>query len=98
MFIVNQDRDQIIQKTYPLFTIPMIRTSAFSGNKYILAINLYHGTDLLGSYDNDNDARNEMDRINNCRNKIHFVGGFHGSSISVMHRLNALLRRLNENQ
>jgi len=92
MLIFTTDRD-IILKTQPLFVASNIRTSGYSGKRYIASFNLYHGADLLGDFDTDDQAIAEMDAINNSVDEVHFVGGYHGRDINLVRTLNAELRR-----
>lgn len=70
MLIVNQDRDEIILKTQPLFTCPAF----YNGN--IIGINLFHDESLLGTFDNVAKAIQEMSQIESCAEEIYFINGY----------------------
>ncbi len=88
MFIVTQDRDEIIQKTQPLFTVPAI----YNGKVY--GINLFHASCLLGAFDSVSEAIAEMNRIESCADEIYFVDGYctGGEDAEIVQELLSILK------
>lgn len=72
MFIITQDIE-VLERTQPLYTMPCFRKSRYSGNIYLSGINLYHGGDLLGTFDSIEDAIEVMRRIESSDDAIVFV-------------------------
>ena len=69
MFIVNQDRDELVELSGPLYTLPHIY------NGIIMAINLYTSGRLLGSFDSVDEAMDEIDNIADCPADYYAIGG-----------------------
>ena len=91
MLIFTADRDIILQ-TQPLIAVPNIRTSCFSGKKYLVSINIYHGNELVGDFETTEEALSEMNAINRCKDEAYFVGGYHGRDAELVSSLNVKLR------
>ncbi|MDD5017598.1 MAG: hypothetical protein PHO15_05825 [Eubacteriales bacterium] len=72
MVIITQDLD-VIEKTEHLYTLPRFLESLFTGNPYILGINLYHANTLLGTFESIQEALTVMGRIETCTDEICFV-------------------------
>jgi hypothetical protein len=73
MYIVNQDRDLIIQKTGPLQIAP----AYYNGT--LVGINLCNNGLLLGTFDEEDDALIEAIIIEECDElgeELYFVEGF----------------------
>lgn len=75
MFLINQDRDMVIQKTAPVVMAPAIHAGKLVG------FNLYttsgDSTYLLGSFDTDDEAVEELDRIGASTEEYYFVDGYY---------------------
>lgn len=70
MLIINQDRDELVLKTQPIYTVPAIY------NGKLFGINLFHEGVLLGTFDSVQETLDEMYRIETCADELCFVGGF----------------------
>ena len=69
MFIINQDRDELIELSGPLYTLPLV----FNG--VVMAINLYTSGRLLGSFDSVEEAMDEIESIAECEADYCAIGG-----------------------
>jgi hypothetical protein len=74
MFLINQDHDQIVIKSKPI----TIRKHYHSGKFY--GFNLYHGIDLLGTFDNYIAAFWQRLRIALCTKDYCIIGGYFRSN------------------
>ncbi|MEL7568083.1 MAG: hypothetical protein AAGU27_24850 [Dehalobacterium sp.] len=70
MFIINQDRDEIIQRRGTLYTMPVVTDGALYG------FNLYQEDHMLGTFDSVEEAVAEMARIDSCTDEYCFVDGY----------------------
>jgi len=93
MLIISKDRETLVLQRQPLIVAPNIRRSCYNGKIYIVSFNLYHDGKSLGDFDDTAAAEAELNAINNCKDEIYFIGGYHGRDAALVHRLNAEMRR-----
>jgi hypothetical protein len=70
MYLINQNLNEIIQKKKPLH----VKMHFYDGKLY--GWNLYHSKDLLGTFDAEDEANAERDRINNSTASYEIVKGY----------------------
>lgn len=91
MLLINQDRNEIIPKTSPLYTFPAIH------NGKIIGINLFHEESLLGTFDSVQEALAEKTRVETSKDEIYFINGYCvGEDAEIVQELLTILKNSQE--